>query len=311
MASIRTYLTAKRQKRWEVPWREGSGKDRSKVFGREGDAKRFRVEVERRQQLGSLYDARRVTLVEFFDGWRDRYAQQVRPSSFDRKIQATPHLRPFLGLYLDQIRAAEVEDVITGVAKRAPRQAQLALAALKQILRNAQERGHVVDDAVLRIKPPRVEEREPRFLTWSEVEELAAACAEEQAGHRCVSHRAAPGGAVRPARTRGRLGCGRGHRQPVAARRGVAAQTKTRQSVRRAYLSDTGKARPARAVRRAQAESCRAGVPESDRRNLAAEQLHGPCVSAGGSSGGACRADVPRPSAYVCVAADRGWCESA
>jgi hypothetical protein len=58
VASIRTYLPAKRQKRWEVRWRDAGGRDRSKAFGREGDAKRFRVEVERRQQLGSLYDAR-------------------------------------------------------------------------------------------------------------------------------------------------------------------------------------------------------------------------------------------------------------
>ena len=120
-----------------------------------------------------------MTLGEFFEGWRERYAQQVRLSSFERKMQAV-RIGPFMGLYVDQVRAAEVEDGIAAVAKRSPRQAQLALAALKQVLRNAQERGHVVDDAVLRIKPPRVEEREPRFLSWSEVEELAAACTEDR-----------------------------------------------------------------------------------------------------------------------------------
>lgn len=119
-----------------------------------------------------------MTLSEFFSGWCERYALQVRESSFERKMQVVQHLAPFMGLFLDQIRADEVEDAIAGVANRSPRQAQLALAALKQVLRSAQERGHVVDGGVLRVKRPRVEEREPRFLSWAEVDELAAACTE-------------------------------------------------------------------------------------------------------------------------------------
>jgi integrase len=177
-----------------------------------------------------------VTLSEFFSGWCERYALQVRESSFERKMQVVQHLAPFMGLFLDQIRADEVEDAIAGVANRSPRQAQLALAALKQVLRSAQERGHVVDGGVLRVKRPRVEEREPRFLSWAEVDELAAAC------------------------TEGRLivvACLTGLRQGElfalrdsdldfdagavlvtrAARRGAVDRTKTRQSVRRAYLS--------------------------------------------------------------------------
>jgi hypothetical protein len=57
MASIRTYVTSRGKKRWEVRWRDTARRDRSQAFGREGDAKRFRVELERREQLGGLYDA--------------------------------------------------------------------------------------------------------------------------------------------------------------------------------------------------------------------------------------------------------------
>jgi integrase len=46
------------------------------------------------------------------------------------------------------------------------------------VLRNAQERGHRVDAAIFSLRPPRHEEREPRFLTWLEVERLASYCAE-------------------------------------------------------------------------------------------------------------------------------------
>jgi integrase len=177
-----------------------------------------------------------VTLSEFFAGWRERYAHQVRESSFERKLQAVPHLAPFMGLFLEHVRAADVEDAIAGVAKRSPRQAQLALATLKQVLRNAQERGHVVDEAVLRIRPPRLEEREPRFLRWPEVEELAAACTEERlVVVACLTGlRQGELFALRDSDVDFETGAIVVTR---AARRGVAVRTKTRQSIRRAYLS--------------------------------------------------------------------------
>ena len=42
------------------------------------------------------------------------------------------------------------------------------------MLANAKERGHLVDEAVFRVKAPRREQSEMRFLDWDEVEELAA-----------------------------------------------------------------------------------------------------------------------------------------
>jgi len=41
--------------------------------------------------------------------------------------------------------------------------AELALRVLKQVLANAKERGHVVDEAIFRLKAPRHEPREMRF----------------------------------------------------------------------------------------------------------------------------------------------------
>jgi integrase len=59
-------------------------------------------------------------------------------------------------------------------SRSVPRQAELALRLLKQILANAKERGHLVDDGVFRVKAPRRQAQEMRFLEWAEVEELAA-----------------------------------------------------------------------------------------------------------------------------------------
>jgi hypothetical protein len=117
VASIRRYVTQRGDRRWEARWRDAAGRDRSKVFHREGDAKRYRVDVERKQQLGPLYDAQRVLLGDFFVGWRERYEQRVRPATFERGMQAIKHLLPFMPLYLDQVTAPDVEDRIVGVRK--------------------------------------------------------------------------------------------------------------------------------------------------------------------------------------------------
>ena len=138
------------------------------------DADRFVLEQQRRASLGPLYQAPPETLGEFAAGWLDRYALRVRASTLARVREVLPHLDAFGTVELDEIRPAAVEDHIAALARRAPRQAELALRLLKQVLANAKERGHLVDEAVFRVKAPRREQSEMRFLEWSEVDELAA-----------------------------------------------------------------------------------------------------------------------------------------
>ena len=64
------------------------------------------------------------------------------------------------------------EDLITTLAARAPRRAEIALATLKRILRDAEERGQNVDPGVHRLRIAKSQEREPRYLTWAEADEL-------------------------------------------------------------------------------------------------------------------------------------------
>jgi integrase len=74
---------------------------------------------------------------------------------------------------LETIRAADVEDHVFAVARRAPRSAELMLDTIKMILRSAHERWQVVDQAVFRVRPPHRERAEMRFLNWPQVEHLA------------------------------------------------------------------------------------------------------------------------------------------
>ncbi len=174
MAHVESYRLQDGSKRYRVRWTPVGGSSRSRTFVLKKDADRFALEQQRRASLGALYQAPPETLGEFLVGWLDRYALRVRPSTRDRTRDLTQHLDPFRRVPLDEIRPAAVEDHIAELAKRAPRQAELTLRLLKQVLANAKERGHLVDEAVFRVRAPRREPREVRFIGWEEVEELAA-----------------------------------------------------------------------------------------------------------------------------------------
>ena len=126
-----------------------------------------------------LYHADPVTFAEFVDRWLEHYEARVRRSSYERGRSSTSGgWRP---KRISRERNSGWRgrgNIISRLAARAPRQAQLALQYLKSVLRNAAERGHPVDPSVFALLPPRHEEREPRFLTWVEVEALASHCSE-------------------------------------------------------------------------------------------------------------------------------------
>ena len=174
MAHVETYRLRDGSKRYRARWDGLDGRARSRSFVLKKDADRFVLEQKRRASLGALYQAPPETFGDFVAGWLDRYALHVRASTLARVGQVLPHLDAFGSVALDEIHPAAVEDHVAALARRAPRQAELALRVLKQVLANAKERGHLVDEGVFRVKAPRREQPEMRFLDWYEVEELAA-----------------------------------------------------------------------------------------------------------------------------------------
>ena len=178
MASIRAYETAKGERRYEVRYRENGTRDRSRVFSVHRDARAFKLDVERRHQAGVLYQAPPERFGVVAQAWLDRFvsgaAGRVRPRPRTIRIaeDCLSALVPLNDLSLERLRRAVVEDHIATIAERAPRRAEMALSLLKRILRDAEERGQMVNPSVHRIRIAKAEEREPRFLTWAEVEEL-------------------------------------------------------------------------------------------------------------------------------------------
>jgi integrase len=115
-----------------------------------------------------------MTLGAAHESWRERWRIGKASSTVTRKDEAWPHVRRLEDVPLTALSPATLEDAIASAAGRAPRQAQLALDTVKQVLRDARARGQRINPALLDVRAPRYDEREPVFLTASEVADLAS-----------------------------------------------------------------------------------------------------------------------------------------
>jgi integrase len=160
---------------WAVKQPLPDGRYRWQTVGpRKRDALLLRDEINRRVALGAVYPSPPQTFAAFVEAWLERYAQRVRPATLASCRDSLRRLAVFNTWQVETIRAADVEDHVYDVARQAPRAAELMLDTLKMILRSARERGQTVDDAVFRVRPPRRERAEMRFLDWADVERLAS-----------------------------------------------------------------------------------------------------------------------------------------
>jgi integrase len=178
MASIRSHRTSAGERRYEVRYRDGDGRHRSRCFSLAKDAQAFKLDVERKRQAGILYQPRAERFGDYVSSWLERFERgaagrvRPRPRTVSTVHELLPKLSPLNDLTLERIRRPLVEDLMSSLAGDAPRRAEMALALLKRILRSAEERGQPVDPAVFHVRVARPEEREPRFLTWEEADEL-------------------------------------------------------------------------------------------------------------------------------------------
>jgi hypothetical protein len=134
--------------------RRENRRDRSRTFTFRKDAERFRVEVERRLQLRGLYEAPPITLAAARKSWKERWQIGKAASTVNRKDEAWPHVQKLETVPLAALTPALLEDTIADAARVAPRQAQLALGTVKQVLRDAMKRGLCVDPALLEVRAP-------------------------------------------------------------------------------------------------------------------------------------------------------------
>jgi integrase len=168
----------------------------------------FKLDVERRRQAGILFQAPPESFGEVAHAWLERFVigaagrVRPRPKTIRTAEDCLRYLAPLNELALERVRRPHVEDLLASVATHAPRRAEMVLSLLKRILKAAEERGQQVDRAIYGIRIAKADEREPRFLTWEEAEELQSwmpeyVCRMRRAGR---PSRAGSGGSLRARR---------------------------------------------------------------------------------------------------------------
>jgi len=170
-------ITTGGKRRWKVRWREG-GKQRSKTFDRNADAKLFDAEVTRKRQTRELtiLTGDCPTLKDYASRWWEEYAEpnlaQTTLSIY--AVQLDLRISPELGGYqLREITPAMVQRLLTRLTKEGVGDATTVKTAtvLQSIMRKALLDGYIDRNPVQAVrKPSQRRKREPEIIAPSSVE---------------------------------------------------------------------------------------------------------------------------------------------
>lgn len=164
--------------RWRARYIDVEGRERSKTFGRKGDAERFLVATEADLLRGTYVDPRRskLTLTEYSQRWLT--AQPLRPSSLRTyEIYLRTRINPALGARaMGSITATDVRALVRACQQElAPITVHHVHGLLATILRSAMEDGYLSSNPSAHTAPGKGRKRRVSPLTTEEVQSLIAA----------------------------------------------------------------------------------------------------------------------------------------
>jgi integrase len=139
-------------------------------------AERLELELKLRKVGGAAAPEPPTSLGEEIDGFLARLAAAggLRPRSMEFYEQKAKVWKPLRRSRVSALRRRQVEDFIVARAANHPRSALDELQFLKRVLREAEDRGQRVDQAVLRIKLRNHAAKRGRALTVEQLYELAS-----------------------------------------------------------------------------------------------------------------------------------------
>jgi integrase len=182
VASIEKRTTSKGEARWEVRYRVG-GREVSRTFKTRTDATNYRRQVEHDELRGASFDPRlgKITLTEWWALWWPstanlRASTRARDEGYFESL-----ISPTLGdLALTQIDRPALRAWVAELQSRGLAPATIVKAAqiVGKTLRAAVHDGRLPRNPVQGLELPRVERREPQFLTPEQVGALTDAMPE-------------------------------------------------------------------------------------------------------------------------------------
>lgn len=170
MATFRTRRTAKGERRYQARV-QGVG---SKTFTTRADAQTWAAEKEREKRLGEYHQAPPESFGALMESFLARRKLSWSPGTIQLKTEVKAYLKSLRTVPVASVTYALLDDEIGAIAVHAPRRAQMALDLVKQVLKDAEARGHRIDRRALTVAKPKYESREKRFLSVEQLYELAS-----------------------------------------------------------------------------------------------------------------------------------------
>ena len=178
MASIRKVVHRTGRTSWQARWRDPTGSQHSKNFGRRIDAERFLVTIEARKLAGTYIDPRagRIRLGDFAQratvGWVNRRdSTKARDESYLRSLV----LPVFADMPIGAISVFDVQEWVSDLDADgyAPATIRKAYQLLGRICNDAVNGGLIAATPCRDVDLPKIEDTEKRFLTPEEITHLA------------------------------------------------------------------------------------------------------------------------------------------
>ena len=178
MASIRKVVHRTGRMSWQARWRDPTGSQHSKNFGRRIDADRFLITVEARKLAGTYIDPRagRLRLGEFSEqataGWVNRRdSTKARDESYLRSLV----LPVFADMPIGAINVFDIQEWVSNLDADgyAPATIRKAYQLLGRICNDAVNGGLIARTPCRDVTLPKIDDTEKRFLSPNEITHLA------------------------------------------------------------------------------------------------------------------------------------------
>ncbi len=174
------HIRKKGPRRWQVRYRDPTGSERARNFRRKSDAEKFLVTIEADKVRGTWTDPRlgRTTVAEWVPTWGASRVHLRASTRAGTESLMRNHVLPYFGTRrLDSVTPTEVQGFVArleekGLAASTIRQTYLLVAG---IFGSAVESDLIARTPCRGIKLPARSPTEMRFLTATEVEEVADA----------------------------------------------------------------------------------------------------------------------------------------
>jgi integrase len=165
---------------WRAHYRTPSGEQRNKTFDRKVDAERFLASVENSRVTGTFVDPvlSRLTVGEWTKRWLEGQTH-VKPSTYERYAGVIrKHVEPtWANVMLSNVSHGDVQAWVARLtATQSPSSVRKIHRVLSLILDMAVKDGRLARNVAEKVNLPRPIKHERRYLTHSQVEDLARAC---------------------------------------------------------------------------------------------------------------------------------------